>query len=93
MEKSGAKYYEDDISKDALEILKNNGVNYVRLRLWQDPYNSNGESYGAGTNDLETTIDLAKRAKNLDLRCCWIFTTVIFGLILGNRIFLKHGKV
>lgn len=93
MEKSGAKYYEDDISKDALEILKNNGVNYVRLRLWQDPYNSNGESYGAGTNDLETTIDLAKRAKIWDLRCCWIFTTVIFGLILGNRIFLKHGKV
>ncbi|EJX40549.1 arabinogalactan endo-1,4-beta-galactosidase domain protein [Enterococcus faecium V689] len=68
MEKSGAKYYEDDISKDALEILKNNGVNYVRLRLWQDPYNSNGESYGAGTNDLETTIDLAKRAKNLGLK-------------------------
>ena len=51
-----------------LEILKNNGVNYVRLRLWQDPYNSNGESYGAGTNDLETTIDLAKRAKNLGLK-------------------------
>ena len=67
MEKSGAKYYEDGISKDALEILKNNGVNYVRLRLWQDPYNSNGESYGAGTNDLETTIALAKRAKSLGL--------------------------
>ncbi len=36
--------------------------------MWQDPYNSNGESYGAGTNDLETTIDLAKRAKNLGLK-------------------------
>ena len=25
-----------------------------------------------------------QNARNLDLRCCWIFTTVIFGLILGN---------
>ena len=93
MEKSGAKYYEDDISKDALEILKIMVSTMFDCVLWQDPYNSNGESYGAGTNDLETTIDLAKRAKIWDLRCCWIFTTVIFGLILGNRIFLKHGKV
>lgn len=67
MEKSGAKYYENGIQTDALQILKNNGVNYVRLRLWNDPYDSNGNSYGAGTNDLATTIALAKRAKNLGM--------------------------
>lgn len=93
MEKSGAKYYEDDISKDALEILKNNGVNYVRLRLWQDPYNSNGEVMEQGQMIWKRRLTLQNEQKIWDLRCCWIFTTVIFGLILGNRIFLKHGKV
>ncbi|MGL9744961.1 glycosyl hydrolase 53 family protein [Enterococcus mundtii] len=68
MEKSGAGYYENGVKKDALQILKNNGVNYVRLRLWQDPYDDQGNSYGAGTNDLKTTIALAKRAKNLGLK-------------------------
>lgn len=68
MEKSGAGYYENGVKKDALQILKNNGVNYVRLRLWQDPYDDQGNSYGAGTNDLNTTIALAKRAKNLGLK-------------------------
>lgn len=68
MEKSGAGYYENGVKKDALQILKNNGVNYVRLRLWQDPYEDQGNSYGAGTNDLKTTIALAKRAKNQGLK-------------------------
>lgn len=68
MEKSGAKYYENGVQKDALQILKNNGVNYVRLRLWNNPYDSNGNSYGAGTNDLATTIALSKRAKSLGMK-------------------------
>ncbi|MCA5013960.1 glycosyl hydrolase 53 family protein [Enterococcus sp. S22(2020)] len=68
MEKSGGKYYENGTQKDALQILKNNGVNYVRLRLWNNPYDSAGNSYGAGTNDLATTISLAKRAKALNLK-------------------------
>lgn len=68
MESSRAKYYENGVAKDALQILKNNGVNYVRLRLWNDPYDSSGNAYGAGTNDLTKTITLAKRAKALGLK-------------------------
>ncbi|WP_217258981.1 glycosyl hydrolase 53 family protein [Terribacillus saccharophilus] len=63
MEKAGAKYYEDGVQKDPLQILKDNGANYVRLRIWNDPKDVAGNTYGAGTNDLKTTIDLAKRAK------------------------------
>ena len=79
MEKSGAKYYEDDISKDALEILKimvSTMFDYVCGRIHIIVMEKVMEQ---GTNDLETTIDLAKRAKIWDLRCCWIFTTVILG--------------
>lgn len=63
VENLGGKFYDDGIQKDALEILSSNGMNYVRLRLWVDPYDSLGNPYGGGTNDLDTTILLAKRAK------------------------------
>src|SRR5690625_6731 len=63
VEDLGGEFYEDDIQKDALEILSSNGMNYVRLRLWVDPYDDQGNPYGGGTNDLDTTINLAKRAK------------------------------
>ena len=61
VERLGGVYYEDGKQEELLAILKRNGVNYVRLRLWNDPYSETGEPYGAGTNDLETTIVLAKR--------------------------------
>ncbi|MCL9670712.1 arabinogalactan endo-beta-1,4-galactanase [Citrobacter sp. MNAZ 1397] len=63
-EKHGAKFYNDkNQPQDALAILKANGVNYVRLRLWVDPKDAQGQAYGGGDNDLATTLALAKRAK------------------------------
>lgn len=63
-EKHGAKFYNDkNQPQDALAILKANGVNYVRLRLWVDPKDAQGNAYGGGDNDLATTLALAKRAK------------------------------
>ncbi|KAB8137695.1 cellulase family glycosylhydrolase [Gracilibacillus oryzae] len=67
VEDLGGKFYEDGIEQDAMEILSSNGMNYVRLRLWVDPYDSEGNPYGGGTNDLDTTISLAKRAKALGM--------------------------
>jgi Arabinogalactan endo-1,4-beta-galactosidase len=63
VESLGGKFYEDGVQKDALDILSSNGMDYVRLRLWVDPYDSQGNPYGGGTNDLATTISLAQRAK------------------------------
>lgn len=63
VEKCGGKFYDRGIRKDVMDILQSYGVNAVRLRLWNDPYSEDGKSYGAGTNDLPTTIALAKRAK------------------------------
>lgn len=68
MEQSGAIYKSNGTQKDPLTILKENGVNYVRLRLWVDPYDANGNAYGAGTNDLNRTLKLAKRAKDKGLK-------------------------
>jgi arabinogalactan endo-1,4-beta-galactosidase len=63
-EKHGAKFYNDKHQQqDAIAILKENGVNYVRLRLWVDPKDPQGKAYGGGDNDLASTIQLARRAK------------------------------
>lgn len=63
-EKHGAHFYnEQNQPQDALAILKANGVNYVRLRLWVDPKDADGKAYGGGDNDLASTLALAKRAK------------------------------
>lgn len=63
MEQLGAKYYHDGKEDDAIQILSDFNVNAVRLRLWCDPYDEDNRPYGGGTNDLSTTINLAKRAK------------------------------
>ncbi len=66
-EACGARYFDNGREGDMLEILQKNGVNSVRLRLWNDPYSEDGKPYGAGTNDLEKTIILAKRALKLGM--------------------------
>lgn len=66
-EACGAHYYDNGEEGDLLEILKSYGANSVRLRLWNDPYAEDGTPYGAGTNDLEKTILMAKRALALDM--------------------------
>ncbi|WP_416147624.1 arabinogalactan endo-beta-1,4-galactanase [Salipaludibacillus sp. HK11] len=63
VEERGAEFFENGVQKDALEIMSNGGMDLVRLRLWVDPYDSEGNDYGGGTNDLEETIALARRAK------------------------------
>lgn len=62
VESLGGRFYDHGVEKDALDILKSYGVNAVRLRLWNDPYTEDGKPYGAGTNDLPTTMELTKRA-------------------------------
>lgn len=63
VERCGAVFYDYGKEMDVFDIVKSYGINYIRIRLWNDPYDEEGNPYGAGTNDLETFITLAKRAK------------------------------
>lgn len=63
VEDLGGEFYLGQDRKDVFEILQIKGMNTVRLRLWVNPYDEEGKPYMGGTNDLETTIELAKRAK------------------------------
>lgn len=62
-EKSGVKYYDfDGNEQDIFKTFADAGINYIRLRVWNDPYDENGNGYGGGNNDLPTAIELGKRA-------------------------------
>lgn len=79
MEKSGAKYYEDDISKDALEILKimvSTMFDCVCGRILIIVMEKVMEQ---GQMIWKRRLTLQNEQKIWDLRCCWIFTTVILG--------------
>lgn len=65
VERLGGKCFENGEQEDCLVILKRHGFNYIRLRLWNDPYDDNGVAYGGGIGDLATVTELAQRAKAL----------------------------
>ena len=63
----GVFYNKEGKQQDVFEILKDSGVNTIRLRQFNNPYDENGRSYGAGHNDLTTNINIAKRAKRVGM--------------------------
>ena len=49
LEKSGVRYYDHSgAEKNVFEILKENGINYIRVRIWNDPFDKDGKGYGGG---------------------------------------------
>ena len=64
-EQSGRKfYYSNGVQGDMFDILKESGVNYIRVRLWNDPYDAQAQKgYGGGNNDISKAIAIGQRAK------------------------------
>ncbi len=70
-EKSGVKYYSaDGKEQDVFTTMAEAGVNYARIRVWNDPFDENGNGYGGGNNDLATAIALGKRATENGMKVC-----------------------
>ena len=68
-EESGVVYYnEKGQEADLLKVLKDAGLNYVRVRVWNDPYDANGNGYGGGNNDVEKAAQIGKRAADNGIR-------------------------
>lgn len=67
-ESSGVVFYNNEgKEQDLLLTLSQNGINTIRLRVWNDPYDAGGNGYGGGNNDLETAIRIGKRATQYGL--------------------------
>lgn len=63
LENSGILFYnEKGKEQDIFKTLKQSGVNYIRVRLFNNPFDKDGKGYGGGNNDLATAIKIGKRA-------------------------------
>lgn len=72
LKNSGVKYYDfagkelDD--QGFFDLLAESGINYVRIRVWNDPYDANGNGYGGGNNDLATAVRIGQWATKAGMR-------------------------
>ena len=64
----GAKYWDGHRQIDPLDSFRTNGVDYMRIRVWNDPKSPEGEDYLAGNCDLAHYLRLARLAKDKGFR-------------------------
>lgn len=68
-EKSGVKYYDfDGKEEDLFRILADNGINTIRVRIWNDPFDSEGHGFGGGNCDIRTAAEIGRRAAECGMK-------------------------
>lgn len=68
VERCGGTFQDGDAPEEAFSLLRRFGINGIRLRLWNDPYDAQGNAYGGGVCDLPTVLTLARRSKNAGMQ-------------------------
>ena len=70
MEKSGYIFYNDNgVKEDCIQILKDHGINSVRLRTWVDP----SDNPHSGHCSKDETVAMAVRAQKAGMRIMFNF--------------------
>ena len=64
----GATYFDGDRQVEPLDMFRSNGVEYMRIRVWNDPFGPSGEPYLAGSCNLDHYVRFAKVAKSKGYR-------------------------
>lgn len=69
LEESGVTFKnEQGQVEDLFTLLKESGVNYVRLRVWNDPFTADGQGYGGGNVNADRALAMAERATKAGLK-------------------------
>ena len=69
LEASGVTYYNrKGEEQDVFQTLAESGVNYIRVRIWNDPYDADGNGYGGGNCALDNAIAIGKRATKYGMK-------------------------
>lgn len=53
---------------DFCKFLRSCGITHIRVRVWNDPYDTEGNGYGGGNNDIATATEIAKACAAADLK-------------------------
>ena len=62
-EASGVRYYDFDGNEaDLFRILSDSGINMIRVRIWNNPFDDEGRGFGGGNCDIRTAVEIGKRA-------------------------------
>lgn len=62
-EASGVRYYDfEGNEQDVFRTLAESGINYIRVRVWNHPYDADGNGYGGGNCDIDTAVEIGRRA-------------------------------
>ena len=93
LEKGGVKYFDfDGTEKDVYEILSKNGINYIRVRIWNDPYDAQGNGYGGGNCDIDNAVEIGKRATQYGMKLLVNFHYSDFWADPGKQMTPKAWK-
>ncbi len=80
LEQYGASYRLNGKKEDLFAILKTCGTNNVRIRIWPDPYDENGNSYG----EVEMIWRLPLRSQKELYKAVWILCLISIIVISGQ---------
>ena len=93
LEESGVKYYNfDGEEEDVFKILADNGVNYIRVRIWNDPYDKDGNGYGGGNCDIDKAVLIGQRATKYGMKLLVNFHYSDFWADPGKQFVPKAWK-
>ena len=93
LEAGGVKYYDHEGNeKDVYQILSENGINYIRVRVWNDPFDANGNGYGGGNCDIDNAVEIGKRATQYGMKLLVNFHYSDFWADPGKQMVPKVWK-
>ncbi|MBU7451637.1 glycosyl hydrolase 53 family protein, partial [Leuconostoc citreum] len=66
---AGVKFYDYNGNEESLmKVLADQGVNYIRIRIWNDPKSASGKYYGGGNNDVAQDLKIAEEANKYGMK-------------------------
>ena len=69
LEESGVTFKGwDGKPADLFDVLKDSGITHVRVRVWNDPFDADGNGYGGGNVDPVRATEIGKRATKAGLK-------------------------
>ena len=69
LEAGGVRYYNrQGQEQDVFQILADAGINYIRVRVCNHPFDGQGRGYGGGNCDIDNAVEIGKRATRYGMK-------------------------
>ena len=93
LEAGGVRYSDHDgVERDVFQILGDNGINYIRVRVWNAPFDGDGNGYGGGNCDIENALNIGRRATAAGLKLLVNFHYSDFWADPGKQMVPKEWR-